>query len=82
MSYESLLIDDARTPDIVDETGAPAVTYLGWVKPGTVDTSEAKFKIKRITVDAGITKTMWANGNRKYTNIWDQRGALNYSFIS
>jgi hypothetical protein len=81
MSFESLLIDDNRPPDIVDESAAPATTYIGWVSPGTVDPSEPKFKIKRITVAAGITITNWANGNRNYDKIWNDRAALPYSYI-
>jgi hypothetical protein len=82
MSFEALLIDENRPPDIVDESGAPAVTYVGFALPGTVDTSEAKFKIKKITAVAGITKTMWANGNRNYNNIWDNRAAIPYSYLT
>ena len=81
MSFEALLIDDNRPPDIVDESAAPATTYIGWVTPGTVDPSEAKFKIKRVTVAASITTTMWAEGNRNYDKIWNNRAALNYSYL-
>jgi hypothetical protein len=81
MPFENLLYLQGAAPDIVDEAAAPAVTYLGWVAPGTVDPSEPKFMIKRISVAAGITKTEWANGNRDFTNIWDNRAALPYSYI-
>lgn len=81
MSFESLLIDENRPPDIVDESAAPAVTYVGFCTPGTVDTSQARFKIKRITVNAGITVTTWANGTREYKNIWDNRAVLPYSYL-
>lgn len=81
MSFESLLYDQGQAPDIVDETGAPGTTYLGWVLPGTVATAEPKFKIKKISVLNGITITTWANGNREFNNIWDNRGALIYSFL-
>jgi hypothetical protein len=81
MSFEALLIDENRAPDIVDESGAPAVTYLGWVVPGTVDPSEAKFKIKRVSVAAGITTTHFADGNRNYDKVWNDRAALNYSYL-
>lgn len=81
MSYEALLIDENRPPDIVDESGAPMVTYVGFCTPGTVDTSQPRFKIKRITANAGITITMWANGTREYKNIWNDRAALPYSYL-
>lgn len=81
MSFESLLYDQGQSPDIVDESGAPAVTYLGWCSPGTVATIEPKFKIKRVSVNAGITTTEWANGNRNFDKVWDNRAVLPYSFI-
>ena len=81
MPFESALYWQGQAPDIVDEFAAPAVTYLGWVSPGTVDPSEAKFMIKRISVNAGVTKTEWANGNRLFTNVWNNRAALQYSYI-
>lgn len=81
MSFESLLYDQGQAPDMVDEIGAPAVTYLGWVLPGTVDPSEPKFKIKKVSVAAGITKTEYAKGNRNFDNVWNDRAVLPYSFL-
>ena len=81
MSFENLLIAQGEPPDIVDETGAPAVTYLGWVLPGTVATNQPNFKIKRITNAAAITITTWADGDTEFNNIWDNRAALVYSFL-
>ena len=81
MSFESLLIDQGQAPDIIDESTAPATTYLGWCLPGTVATNQAKYKLKRISNAAGITKTEWANGDQLYDNIWDDRAIIPYSFL-
>lgn len=81
MSFDLYQSELGRTPDIVDENGAPAVTYLGYVDPGTVDPSEARFMIKRITSAAGITKTEYAGGNKLFNKVWDDRAALIYSYL-
>jgi len=81
MSFDLMQFEQGRTPDIVDETGAPAVTYIGFVNPGTVDPSEARFMIKRITSVAGITKTEYAGGNNLYNKVWNDRAILIYSYL-
>jgi hypothetical protein len=80
MSFESLLIDQGEIADIVDET-VVGVTYMGWCLAGTTATNQAKFKIKRVSANAGITITEYAGGNRDYSKIWDNRVGLQYSFL-
>lgn len=74
-------------PDIVEDIQVDAnnsITYVGFVKPGTTNTNQAKFKIKRVTVTTAglstITVTEWAEGNVQYTKVWDNRAGYNYSF--
>lgn len=83
MAFETLLIEQGAAPDIVDDTGIGGITYVGFAAPGTASTADAKFLIKRITVAGTITKTEYANGNRNFDKIWDNRatGAYVYSFI-
>lgn len=80
MSFESQLIEQGLIADIADES-VVGTTYMGWCLPGTTGTDQAKFKIKRITVVAGITKNEYAGGNQDYDKVWDNRADLQYSFI-
>jgi len=54
--------------------------YLGEAGVG-VATSEAKWRIRKLTYDANsnLLSITWANGNTKYTNVWDDRAILTYS---
>lgn len=61
-----------------DDTGT--TTYRGWASPGTA-TSAASWRITRIVssgtpADYSIT---FADGNRNFDNVWDNRASLSYS---
>ena len=57
---------------IIDEAGAPAVTYLGWAAPGTA-TSASTWFVELITVSGTTTTFTHATG------IWDNRASLTYT---
>ena len=63
----------------VDEVGD--TTYIGYAVEGTATTA-ATWAIKKIVIDntngcdAAIT---WADGDKSFDNIWDNRAALSYS---
>lgn len=51
--------------------------YVGQAEPGS-PTSSAVWQISRIDLSSGVVVT-WANGNREFKNIWDNRSSLTYS---
>lgn len=54
--------------------------YIGWASPGT-NTSIDGWKIQKIVMgptDVEVTK-LWADGNDRFDNVWDNRLSLNYS---
>lgn len=72
-------ITRAREPEItllIDEQGA--ITYLGRAKLGTA-TSETKWQVRRIQLSGTQNTFQYANGSRRYNQIWDNRAALSYS---
>lgn len=63
----------------VDDAGSGTL-YQGWAEPGTA-TSASSWRIRRIVTsgtpeDTAIT---FADGNRNFDNIWDDRAVLSYS---
>jgi len=71
---------ESESPAMVDESDS-AITYVGYAQPGTVDTSEAKFAIKKISEAALIKTIEWANGSKVKDQAWDGRTGLTYSFL-
>ena len=65
---------------IVDETGAPAVTYIGYATPGNLpNKSNPVWSIKKITDDsAGNVEVSFAGKNDDNDNVWDDRATLVY----
>jgi len=61
----------------IDEVDA-STTYVGEATPGTA-TSEAKWRIKKISVSGTVTTIAWAGGSRGFDQVWDNRVSLNYS---
>ena len=55
------------------------VIYEGWALPG-IATSVARWKICKHTYSGtNLTQTDWADGNKNFDNVWDDRGTLSYS---
>ena len=63
--------------DIEIDTSVVGVTYVGQAAPGT-STSQALWRIKKITDSAGGASVDWANGNANFTNVWDNH--LSYTY--
>lgn len=61
----------------IDEASA-TVTYFGYAKPGTA-TSDAFWRIKKITESGTTTITTFANGADTFVNVWNDRLTLAYS---
>lgn len=72
-------IEDVMYDKQIDNESNGDITYIGEATPGTA-TSEAKWRIKKITVvnAEGDTTIAWANGNTNFTNIWDNHLSLSY----
>lgn len=53
-------------------------TYYGYALPGSA-TSEPVWAIQRTTEDKGVSTYQWADGNKNFDNVWDNRANLQYS---
>jgi len=60
----------------VDTVGA--TTYVGYAEAGSV-TSGSVWAIKRIVESGQDVVITWADGDKDYNNIWDNRLSLTYS---
>ena len=63
------------------DEAANGITYVGKAVPGSA-TSSAVWQIKKIDESGtgGIELViLWADGNKNYDNIFDDRTTLNYS---
>ncbi len=60
----------------VDQVGQ--TTYLGYALAGSV-TGGSVWAIKRIVESGNDASITWADGDKDYNNIWDNRLALTYS---
>jgi len=62
----------------IEYSGANPV-YVGEAKPG-IATDEKGWRIKKITYDGdNPTQIDWAEGNRNFDKIWDNRATYSYS---
>jgi len=60
-----------------DDVGS-GVIYQGWANPGTA-TSAASWRIKKIVDTTGDFAITFADGNRNFDNVWDNRASLTYT---
>jgi hypothetical protein len=80
--FDSDILIAVQTPDLVDEVSS-TLYYLGWTDIGISATSEAKFRVARMQKTGNVWQKMWANGSRRYDQVWDDRadGAkITYTF--
>jgi hypothetical protein len=61
---------------LIDTAGT--YIYIGEALPGT-DTTEAKWRIKRIQEVGDDYNILWANGTAEFDKIWNNRAAFSYS---
>lgn len=62
---------------LVDESNSNVV-YKGFANPGAL-TSQAVWAIQKVTNSGGILSYQWADGNKNFDNIWNNRKTLPYS---
>ncbi len=61
----------------VDTTTTPNTTYTGLAENG-VTAGQSLWSIRRTTFTGGIWVTEYADGNREFDNIWNNRASLTY----
>lgn len=67
-------------PDVtflIDEASGN-LTYLGRAKVGS-NTSDPVWQIKRIIKEGTVNSIQFADGDRNFDNVWDNRGGLTYT---
>jgi hypothetical protein len=64
-------------PALVDESN-PNVVYEGYAAPGS-KTSDAVWAVLKVSNKKGVLSYQWANGNKAFTNVWDNRQKLMFS---
>jgi hypothetical protein len=64
-------------PTLIDESN-PLVIYKGYALPAA-DPAGASWAIQKITNTSEVLSYQWANGNKNFTNIWNDRLGLAYS---
>jgi hypothetical protein len=62
---------------VVDEVSS-TLTYVGEAVPGTLQAT-ALWRIKRISIAAGVTTIEWADGDSNFDNVFSNRASLAYS---
>ena len=63
-------------PIRIDDSGAGLI-YKGYAVVGTLPTASS-WAIQRIRREADVDVVTWANGNRNFSNVWNNREALTY----
>ncbi len=69
---------DLGTYVIKIDVASATITYYGFANPGTA-TSVAKWQIRRKSVSGTVTTYAWADSNKNFDNIWDNRSSLTYA---
>jgi hypothetical protein len=73
-----VLAEDAYKYIVQIDEVSDSVAYYGWAVPGT-PTSDSKWRIMKKSVSGNVTSYLFADGNSKFDNIWDNRASLTYS---
>lgn len=62
----------------ITDSSDGTIQYIGLANPG-VNTSDAKWQIRRQTVSGSVVTIEFANGSLAFNQIWDKRTFLSYS---
>jgi len=62
---------------LVRDDSNPNTIYEGYAAPATA-INAAAWAIKRITQSGSQTVSQWANGNKNFVNVWNDRATLTY----
>lgn len=66
------------SPYIVYIDEQVGVTYVGKAAPQS-STSNPVWQIQRLLTTGSVIAVTFADGNRKFDNVWDNRASLSYS---
>lgn len=76
-------INEAYPPQLTETDSATGITYTGWAKISSADTSKPVWKIQKKTVTTVATTTTtkieWPNSDDEFNYKWDDRATLAYS---
>lgn len=75
-----IITSNARAQELttkLDEASADVI-YIGSAKLGTAD-SDASWQIRKIETSGNVTSILYADGDRRFDNVWDNRASLTYS---
>ena len=64
-------------PVLVDESN-PNVIYKGFASPAAKG-EEPVWAIQRVGINAEICSYQWADGNKNFDNVWNDRATLTYA---
>jgi len=64
-------------PFLTDEVTIPGAVIKGFAPAGS-DPSAAVWAIQKLTSENGITSNKWADGNKNFDNVWNDRATLTY----
>lgn len=76
----SIKITEVEAPALVAkvDVASDVLFYKGWAVSGS-STSTATWRIQRIEKVGNVFTKAWADGDRNYNNIWDNRASLTYT---
>lgn len=79
---QPIFVDDATYANRYDYDGSANVVYSGWAEPGTDDEEDTwricKFVYGTFGSETVVTQRLWADGDNKFDNVWDDRASLTY----
>lgn len=77
---KSVSITDTEKYTIATAYSGGNLIYVGKAAPGTAK-SASFWQIMKLTYDISdnLTDIQWADGDKKFDNIWDNRASLSYS---
>ena len=70
-----ILPKDRELTTLIDTVGN--TTYVGLGKLGS-DASDAVWQILRIQTSGTVTTVLYADGDQRFNNVWDDRLSLTY----
>lgn len=78
LTLEDLAVAMKPQYAVLLDTVSDTVFYVGEADPGSL-TSEAVWRIKKVTSVSGDISVEWADGSSTFSQVWDDRLSLSYS---
>ncbi len=71
-------INQEPEPLRIDTDNPSGTNYVGFAETGTAN-ADAKWRIKKTVTAGTVTTVTYADGNKLFDNVWDNRTSLSYS---